>query len=84
MSLLTISIYTALTAAFIILVLNKTGIRDYLIEHSPKPLSKLFSCDFCLGFWISVILALILAVFFQSLILLYIPILGAPIIRILV
>ena len=42
---------------FILLLGNMTGARQWLIERSPNAYyEKLFSCDFCLSFRISVIL----------------------------
>lgn len=78
------TIYIALTAAFIILLIGKLGIRDNVIITAPRLISQLFSCDFCLGFWISLILAIILAIIFNNIDILFTPILSAPIIRILV
>lgn len=76
-------LFTALTAAFTILLIGKLGIRNYIIARAPKLISQLFECDFCLSFWISVILAVILAIFFSEFSILFIPILSTPITRIL-
>lgn len=78
------AIIIALVAAFIILFIDKIGLRNWLIEKSPKLLSKLFSCDFCLSFWVSVILTLI-AVFVLGGDMIYLisPILATPITRFL-
>lgn len=53
------------TTAFIVLLLGKIGLRDYLIEHSRiNLLSKLMACDFCLCFWISLALSIILVLYY--------------------
>ena len=49
----------ALIAAFTILFISRIGLRDFIIIRSPKPISELFSCDFCLCFWISLTITLI-------------------------
>ena len=76
-------IYIALASAFAILLIGKLGIRDSIIAIAPMPASKLFECDFCLSFWTSLILAVILAIFFREISVLFIPILSTPITRIL-
>lgn len=76
-------IYVALASAFVILLIGKLGIRDSIIAIAPMPVSKLFECDFCLSFWMSLILAVILAIFFREISVLFIPILSTPITRIL-
>lgn len=76
-------LFTALTAAFTILLIGKLGIRNYIIARAPKLISQLFECDFCLSFWTSFILAIFLAIFFNEFNILFIPILSTPITRIL-
>ena len=77
-------IYITLAAAFAILLIGKLGIRDSIITRAPKLISQLFDCDFCLSFWMSVILAVILAIFFREMNILFIPIISTPITRILI
>lgn len=77
-------IYIALAAAFAILLIGKLGIRDNVITKAPKLISQLFDCDFCLSFWVSVILAAILAIFFREMSIIFIPIISTPITRILI
>ena len=83
-TLLSALIYIALAAAFAILLIGKLGIRDNIITKAPKLISQLFDCDFCLSFWTSLILAVILAIFFREMNILFIPIISTPITRILI
>ena len=83
-ALLSALIYIALAAAFVILLIGKLGIRDNIIAKAPKIISQLFDCDFCLSFWASLILAVILAIFFGEMNILFIPIISTPITRILI
>lgn len=76
--------YIALIASFIILLIGKLGIRDRIIVKAPKLISQLFECDFCLSFWTSLILAVILAVISKEMSILLIPIASTPITRILI
>lgn len=78
------TIYVALIAAFGILFIGKVGLRDKIILRGPKLISKLFECDYCLSFWSSVILAIILALFSNEPIYFIIPILSTPITRLLI
>lgn len=77
------ALYVAVQAAFIILFIGKIGIRDNVIAKAPKLISQMFDCDFCLSFWVSLILAVILAIFSGQLNLLLIPILSTPITKVL-
>ena len=83
-TMLSALIYIALAAAFAILLIGKLGIRDNIIAKAPKLISQLFDCDFCLSFWTSVILAVILAIFFREMSIILIPIISTPITRILI
>lgn len=77
------AIIIALTSAFFILFIGKIGTRDFIIEQGPKLLSEMFSCDFCLSFWVSLILAIILALLTLSPELLVVPFISTPITRFL-
>ena len=83
-TLLSALICIVLAAAFAIMLIGKLGIRDSIIAKAPKLISQLFDCDFCLSFWTSLILAVILAIFFNEFSILLIPIVSTPITRILI
>lgn len=83
-TILSALIYIALAAAFAILLIGKLGARDEIIARAPKLISQLFDCDFCLSFWTSLILAIILAIFFNEMSIILIPIISTPITRILI
>lgn len=53
----------ALVASWVVLFIGKTGIREYAIVHSPKFLSEMFGCDFCLSWWICFVLSVLSMVF---------------------
>lgn len=84
MTMLYALIVTILAAAFIILLIGKLGIRDEIIMRAPNLISKLFGCDFCLSFWTSLILAIILVIFFNEIDIIFIPFVSSPITRILI
>lgn len=76
--------FIALSSAFIILLIGKTGVRDSIIMTSPKLVSGLFSCDFCLSFWISLAMAAVMAFFTWDPCYLLAPVLTTPITRLLI
>lgn len=78
-----ITFIIALIVAFIILLIGKLGLRNYLIARAPKLISELLECDFCLSFWLSLILACILAIIIGDINIIFIPVLSTPIIRFL-
>ena len=78
-----IGLVTLLTA-FTILLMSKTCVRDELIMHTPKFISKMFSCDFCLGFWTAMLYCLVLFILTGDLGYFVIPFFSAPLIRLLI
>lgn len=74
----------ALLSAFFILLAGKTGVREKIVCKAPKLISELFSCDFCLSFWTSVVFALLFAVFLREPVILLYPLFSTPITRILI
>lgn len=82
-TMLSALIYISLSAAFAILLAERLGIRDKIVAEAPKLISQLFECDFCLSFWTSLILAIILAIIFNEMSIIFIPIVSTPITRIL-
>lgn len=76
-------IYISSSAAFAILFAERLGVRDKIVAEAPKLISQLFECDFCLSFWTSLILAIILAIIFNEMSIIFIPIVSTPITRIL-
>lgn len=82
--MLTDIIITALLSAFVILLITKIGLRDFVIEQGPKLISKMFNCDFCLSFWTNVFIALIMAASTGCLSFIIIPIFAAPVTRVFI
>lgn len=72
----------ALLSAFVIEVLEKWGWRHKVqMSASSRLISEMFGCDFCLGFWISVVISVISAVLSRDAWLLVLPVLSAPLTR---
>ena len=49
--LLTITMMIALAAAFVVLLVKKWGIAEWMQIHGDSFTSKLFGCDLCMSFW---------------------------------
>ena len=81
MSILYQIIIIALITAFVVLFIEKIGLRDVIIMYSPKLVSKLFSCDFCLCFWVSLTLTFIARFIVGWPFVLILPICSTPIAR---
>lgn len=82
--MLTHVIIIALISAFVILFITKVGLRDFVIERSPKLISEMFNCDFCLSFWTNVFMTIIVISYTGFLPFMAVPIVAAPITRILI
>ena len=80
---LAIVVLIALLATFAIQLSEKRGYRNWLIDNITFwPLfNKMLQCDFCLGFWIAVVLSLILTFVTGFLPYLAIPVFSTPITR---
>lgn len=83
--LLIYSIVVALVAAFVVVLLKKWGVAEYMQVHGDRFISQLFSCDFCMSWWASV-LVMLLSVWFvgDNAVYLLAPVLATPIARYLV
>lgn len=51
----------ATVAAFLLSLLKKWGVIEYVQVHGNEFFAKMFNCDFCLSFWAGVALAILLA-----------------------
>lgn len=74
----------SLFAAFVILLITKIGLREWVQTFAPKLLSKLFSCDFCLSFWICVLISFVFYIFVKDENILVLPFLASPLTRLMI
>lgn len=82
--LLEITVLTALMAAFAILLMKKWGITEWVQVHGDAVMSRLFACDLCLSFWVSVIITVIALCFVDDARVMMVPVLSTPVTRMLV
>jgi hypothetical protein len=64
MHLVTMALVAGLISTFIITVCRKTGLLEYLQSRTRiRILYNLLQCDFCIGFWLSLIITILAFVF---------------------
>lgn len=80
---LAIVVLIALAATFIIQFAEKRGYRDHAIDNTKGLLQEMLKCDFCLGFWTSLILSIIVLAVLGNWWILFAPVFTTPIIRFL-
>ena len=82
--LLVFSVEVALMAAFVVVLLKKWGIAEWMQVHGNGFVSELFSCDLCMSFWASVLICFCMLCMTENLMVLLIPIFTTPITRMMV
>ena len=78
-NLLMFSLFSALLASFAILLSEKTQTRNLAAVYAPSLINSLVSCDFCLAFWLNVIVAICMSYFYTDILLVLVAILATPI-----
>lgn len=78
----------ALFSVFVELFMSKSGSRYWLRDQCDyigfTIVAKMLDCDFCLGFWLSVITSIAMVMITLDLSYIYVPVFATPIIRFLV
>lgn len=78
------AIIIALVACWVILFMRKIGLIEWVQVHSKiKLIADLFSCNFCLCWWICVIIAIFFAITLKEPVLLLCPFCSTPVARFL-
>jgi len=78
---LTTIVLVALLAAFAISVLYKIGVIEFMQINGNEFFSKLFNCQFCLCFWVNMILSIVYAIGLKEYTFLFIPVFSTVITR---
>ena len=81
---LEIVVMTALLAAWIIILLTKWGVVEWMQVHGDKYLSQMASCSFCLSWWVCVVLMFGLVMWHDELKYMFVPFFATPITRMMV
>lgn len=78
----------ALGAAFVILLMNKTGLRekmrDALDLKGIKFIPDMLDCDFCISFWCAVVICFIASIFTLDFTWILVPVFSSPLTRYLI
>ena len=74
----------ALLAAFVVLLMKKWGIAEWMQVHGDSITSRLFSCDLCMSFWTAFLITLVVVCVTDDRQLLFAPMFTTPITRMLV
>lgn len=68
-------------AAFFLLLAYKWGVVEYLQVHGSKLVSEMARCDFCMSWWLCVILTLPTLMLWYHVFALIVPLVATPICR---
>lgn len=71
----------ALWVAFLLMLAYKLGIVEWLQINGNKFLSEMAHCDFCMSWWLCLIVTLLIMCFTCNLHLLVVPFIATPIAR---
>lgn len=77
----TVSFIVACVVAFLLLLAYKLGIVEWLQVHGDVVVSKMAQCDFCMSWWLSVTITILLAVIMDDVALMCVPFISTPIAR---
>lgn len=75
------AVMVALWVAFLLLLAYKVGLIEWMQVHGWKLISQMAQCDFCMSWWLSVIITLVVLCFTGDVMLLVVPFLSTPIAR---
>ena len=75
-------VLVALMASFLVLLLTKWGVVEWLQVHGDELLSKMASCSFCLSFWVCLLVTLVVVLGTDNALYMSVPFFATPITRI--
>ena len=81
--ILFIVIMVALASAFVVLLMKKWGVTEWMQVHGDRISSELFSCDFCLSFWTSLLFVFVIVAVTDDTSYMTIPLVSTPIARLM-
>lgn len=79
-----IVVMVALAASFVILLLKKWEVLEWLQVHGSDLISRAAGCSLCMSWWTCVVMSVIVAVFIGEWLVLFVPFYATPITRLLV
>lgn len=60
------AVIVAMIAAFVLTLLYKWGVVEYLQIHGPELIAKMASCDFCMSFWTCTIVSSMVSLMYMD------------------
>lgn len=78
------TVFISLAAAFVVLLVKKWGIAEWMQIHGDRFTSQLFSCDLCMSFWSCAMLTVLATFWIDEAWMIAVPICSTPITRMLV
>jgi hypothetical protein len=84
MGYLEIVVMVALLAAWVVILLMKWGVAEWLQVHGDSFTSRMASCSFCLSWWVCVLLSFAFAFWCGELKYMAVPFFATPITRMMV
>ena len=82
--LLDIIVLVAIGAAFVVLLMKKWGVTEWMQVHGDDLISRMASCDFCLSFWVGTLLCCIAACVYDDPWLVFCGMFTSPLTRLMV
>lgn len=79
--LLNIAVIIALIAAFVILLAGKLGLLEWVQINGNRFFSEMANCNFCLSFWVGLVLSIFFAFALGNSIILLVPLISTPLTR---
>ena len=76
-------VIVSLVSAFIILLAMKLGIIEWMQTHGDVFISEMAKCNFCLSFWVGMVLWIVMACWFDCTWLVFGGMLSTPLTRML-
>lgn len=74
-------IIEVLLGSFLIILIERIGLREKGQIYGPKLISKMLNCDFCLSFWVCVLISVAIFIKIGNASIFAIPFLATPVIR---
>ena len=79
--ILNLAVSSSMIAAFVLLLLNKWGVIEYVQVHGNDFFVKMFSCWFCLSWWSNVLISIIIGAVLSDWAAIAVPFIATPITR---
>ena len=77
-------VLVALASAFVVLLVKKWGITEWMQIHGDKYMSRLFGCDLCMSFWTAMLMCVCVCLVTDCGLYMLVPVFSTPITRMLV